>query len=208
MTKTGWAALVAAVLISAVSIASAILIGLTGQPIIDPEAGPTVALAALGLLLTLTFALGAAVLRQQRARLDAGSRPRRWLRRMLQVDLAVGAAVAATDVVSTPFAVDGSIEEVLGAVGGTAFILAFVLGAALGLSLIRRPELRPAAVCLSAIAALIPLTILMAVLQSRWGHIAYAEAALYIGIALLATKSRPESSAQPTQWQSAAGLTV
>jgi hypothetical protein len=86
--------------------------------------------------------------------------------------------------------------------------LAFVLGAALGLSLIRRPELRPAAVCLSAIAALIPLTILMAVLQSRWGHIAYAEATLYIGIALLATKPRPESSARPTQRQSAAGLTV
>jgi ABC-type Fe3+-siderophore transport system permease subunit len=55
MTKTGSAALVAAVLISAFSIASAILIGLTGQPIIDPEAGSTVALAALGLLLTLTY---------------------------------------------------------------------------------------------------------------------------------------------------------
>ena len=61
----------------------------------------------------------------------------------------------------------GSIEEVLGAVGGVAFIVAFVLGAALGLSLIRRPELRPAAVCLSAIAALIPLTILMAFSNPR-----------------------------------------
>ena len=199
MTRTGWAALVVAVLISAYSIAEAVAVGLTGQPMLDPEAGPKVALATVGLLLTLTFALSAAVLRQQGARLDAGSRPRRWLRRVLQVDLAVGAAVGAITVALTPFPRSGSIEEMLGAVGGVAFILAFVLGAALGLSLIRRPELRPAAVCLSAIAALIPLTILMGILQSPWGHIAYTETALYIGIALLARKPQPDEMTGPAQ---------
>ena len=146
MTRTGWAALVVAVLISAYSIAEAIAVGITGQPILDPEAGPKVARGAVGILLALTFALSVAVLREQRARLDSGSRLRRWLRRVLQADLAVGAAVGAMSLVLTPFAPGGSIEEVLGAVGGVAFILAFVLGAALGLSLIRRPERRPAAV--------------------------------------------------------------
>lgn len=204
MTRTGCAALVVAVLISAYSIAEAVAVGLTGQPMLDPDAGPKVARGVVGLLLTVTFALSAAVLREQRARLDAGSRPRRWLRRLLQADLAVCAAVGAISVVLTAFAVSGSIEEVLGAVGGVTFIVAFVLGAALGLSLIRRPELRPAAVCLSAIAALIPLTILMGILQSPWGHIAYTETALYIGIALLARKPQPDKMTGPAHRRSAA----
>jgi hypothetical protein len=93
-------------------------------------------------------------------------------------------------------------------VGGVAFLLAFVLGAALGLTLVRRPDLRPAAVCLSAIAALIPLTILMGILQSRWTHIAYAETALYIGIALLARKHQPGEMRRPAQQQSTARLTA
>ena len=208
MTRIGWTALVVAVLISAYSVAEAIAVGITGQSIVDPDAGPKVAQGAVGVVLTLTFALSVAVLREQAGRIDAGSRPRCWLRRLLQADLAAGAAVSAITVVLTPFSPSGPIQEMLGAVGGGAFILAFVLGAALGLTLIRRPELRPAAVCLSSIAALIPLTILMGILQSRWTHIAYAETALYIGIALLARKPQPDEMTRPAEQQSTARLTA
>lgn len=208
MTRIGWTALGVAILISAYSIAEAIAVGISGHPMLDPDAGPKVANGAVGLLLALTFALSVAVLREQSARIDAGSRPRRWLRRLLQADLAVCAVVGAVTVVLTLTRRSEAIEATLGAIGGSGFILAFVLGAALGISLISRADLRAGSVCLSAIAVLVPLTILMGVLQSPWGHIAYAETALYIGIALLARKPQPVGLARPTRRRSAARLAV
>ncbi|HEY5849110.1 MAG TPA: hypothetical protein VIT42_20190 [Microlunatus sp.] len=187
MTRTGRAALLVAILISAYSLAEAVATGLTGHPMLDPDAGPAVARGVVGLLLTATFTLSVAVLHEQSTRIDADSRPRRWLRRLLQTDLGVCAAVGAISLALIPTPGNASIDAILGAVGGVAFLLAFVLGAAFGLTtLVRRPELRAGAICLAAIAVLVPVTIVMGVLHSPWTHIAYAETALYIGIALLA----------------------
>ena len=200
MTRTGWAALLVAILISAYSLAEAVAAGLTGHPMLDPDAGPAVARGVVGLLLTGTFTLSVAVLHEQSARIDAGSRPRRWLRRLLQADLGVCAAVAAVTVALIPVPDNASIDAILGAVGGVAFLLAFVLGAALGLTtLVRRPELRAGAICLAAIAVLVPITIVMGVLHSPWTHIAYAETALYIGIALLALQPQLLVKTEPAQ---------
>ena len=102
MTRTGWAALLVAILISAYSLAEAVATGLTGHPMLDPDAGPAVARGVVGLLLTGTFTLSVAVLQEQSVRIDAGSRPRRWLRRLLQADLGVCAAVGAVTVALIP----------------------------------------------------------------------------------------------------------
>ena len=201
MTRTGWAALLVAICISAYSVAEAVAAGLTRPPILDPDTGPAVARGVVGLLLTATFALSVAVLQEQSTRIDAGSRPGRWLRRLLPADLVVCAVVAAVTTVALILVPrNDGIEALLGAVGGVAFLLAFVLGAAFGLTtLVRRPELRAGAVCLAAITVIIPVTIVMGALHSPWTHIAYAETALYVGIALLARKTHQLGKTEPPQ---------
>ena len=94
MTRIGWAALVAAILASAYSIAEAIAAPITGHPLIDQESGPNPALTIVGALLISTFTLGVAVLWEQAERIDAGSSFRRWVRRLLQAALAALALIS------------------------------------------------------------------------------------------------------------------
>ena len=72
-------------------------------------------------------------------------------------------------------------------VAGIAFLLMFLLGTALGALLLRTADLRVPAALLVSTLPVIGLTILLGVLAPGWGHPAYAETTLYVGIALLGT---------------------
>lgn len=186
MTRTGKAAMAVAILASALSVLDAVSGGITGGAVDvwDDNSGQRWVIVAVDVLLVALFALLTAVLVQQADRLDGASRVVRWIRRTLLADLAVlaGVFVVGTVLVHYP----GPVE----AVAGIAFVLMFPLGAVLGVCLVRRPGLRLPAVLLVASAALIPLAMLADSLAPGWGHPGYAEAALYIGLALLARGGR------------------
>ena len=127
----------------------------------------------------LTYALLAAVLWQFGARIDAGRAAVRWVRRVLAVVLALlGAGFLASA------AVELGSEGPVGAVVGVAFLALFPLAVALGGVLVARRETRsPAAWLLVAVVPLLGLTVLASAVG--WGHPAYVETAVYLGLALL-----------------------
>ena len=64
----------------------------------------------------------------------------------------------------------------------------------LGLAVVRRPELRPGSLLLSAMPLILVVTIILGTLAPRLGHPAYLEVALALGIALLGYRAtRPEA---------------
>jgi hypothetical protein len=185
------AALVMALAISAVALTDAMIRGFhQGRSPIDEQQG----IGWVNVTVTVVHAVGYAVLAgllaSQRDMVDAGSRVRRWIRRLLVVALAV--LVALYGVIS--FVVDMEEQSpavtVAGAVGGTAFAAMFVLSCALGISLLTRRELRPASWLLSAQLPLLALTLLLAATASPFAHPAYLEVASALGLALLGWPSR------------------
>ena len=192
MTRTGTAAVSAAILGSAFSLVDAVYGGITGHATIwDDTSGHRWAITAVNVLLLALFALLAAVLVQQADRIDGAGRAARWIRRPLLADLAVLAGVF---VVGT---ILGHYPAPVELVAGITFVLMFLLGAALGLALLRRRDLRVAAVLLAAPLALIPLAILVDALAPGWGHPGYAESALYLGLAILARQPAQRPADQP-----------
>jgi hypothetical protein len=181
--RLGTAAMISAVLTSAVSIADAVYHGLTGEFLLDPDRNATWVYATVAVLLAVTFALVAAVMAQQALRIDAGSRWVRWVRRFLQADLALMSAGSLTILVE-PLVGKATVDQLPGAIGGPSFVLMFVLGATLGTLLLRRPDMRLPAILTAAPLAIIPLTYLLYQVAPAWAHPAYAETALYIGLAL------------------------
>jgi hypothetical protein len=174
-------ALGAAVVLSIVSIGDAVLRATGGTaPPWDDELGTAWVVVATNLIMTATFALLATVLVRHAGRIDEGSGARRWIRRLLAVDLAVLAG---------GFLFASVIDwEFFGAVAGVTFILMFVLGAVLGGMLLRRPDLRLPAGLMVAVVPVIPLSFALEAMAPGWGHPGYAETVLYIGIALLGTR--------------------
>jgi hypothetical protein len=195
MTKTTTAALVVAAIGSATAVCGAAYTGVTGNETAwNDDSGVRWAVTAVGVLLTALYGLLVAVLVRSGAAIDAGRRPVRVVRIMLVADLAVLAAVFVIGLVRTRH--DGPLS----AVAGVAFLLAFLLGAVLGALLLHRPELRTAALLLLAPLAVLPLTILVGLKFPDWGDPAFAEAALYLGLALLgaqpqAALTRPVTAA-------------
>jgi uncharacterized membrane protein len=177
--------MIAAILTSVMSVADAALHGLTGHFLLDVDASAPAVIAASNALVAVTFALLTAVVTEQARRIDAGRRPVRWVRRLMQATLAVLTIVFAGGL-AVDIAPDTSVlHRIWEAAGGAGFLLMFVVGVILGACLLRRPQLRRAAVLMAAPAAIIPLTLLVAALAPDWAHPAYAESALYIGLALL-----------------------
>ena len=175
------AALGAAVVLSVVSIGDAVLRATSDAvPPWDDEAGTTWVVVATNLVMAATFALLAAVLVRNASRIDEGSGGRRWIRRLLALDLGIlaGGFLAAN-------VVQG---DIVGAVAGITFLAMFVLGVALGATLLRRPDVRVPAVLMVAVVPVIALTFALEALAPGWGHPGYAETALYLGIALLGTQ--------------------
>jgi hypothetical protein len=185
MSRIGRAAMTAAVLTSVMSVADAVHHGLTGHYLLDDERAARWVIVGSNLLIAATFALLAAVLAERAPTIDAGSRAIRWLRRLTLGDLALLALVFGGGIAIDPRG-DGAITDIWGALGGLGFLLMFVLGTALGLALLRRREMRLPAALMAAPLALVPLTILVNAVAADWAHPAYAESALYIGLAMLA----------------------
>ena len=175
------AALGAAVVLSVVSIGDAILraTGDTAPPW-DDESGTPWVVTTLGFLMAVTFGLLAAVLVRNAERIDEGSGPRRWTRRLLAGDLGI---LAAGYVVVSIVDADAA-----GAVAGITFLAMFVLGVVLGAMLLRRPDVRVPALLMVSVVPVIGLTFAVEALAPGWGHPGYAETVLYLGIALVGTR--------------------
>ena len=180
MIQLARAALGAAVAASVLSIADAVVRATSDEPPAwDPEGGVTWAIVAMNVLLAVTFVLLAAALVRAASEIDEGRTGRRWVRRILAVDLVLLAAGGlASSVAGADF---------LGMVAGFAFLGMFVFGTALGALLLRRPELRVPAGLMVSTVPVIGLTFLLNAVAPGWGHPAYAETVLYVGIALLGT---------------------
>lgn len=178
MINVSRAALGAAVALSVVSIGDAIARATSDTPPPwDDELGVGWVVVVTNLIMTVTFALLAAVLIAHAERIDAGSAARRWTRRLLAADLGI---------LSVGFLLISLLEsDTAGAVAGITFLAMFVLGAVLGGLLLRRPDVRVPAALMVAVVPLIPLTFALEALAPGWGHPGYAETALYMGIALL-----------------------
>ena len=73
---------------------------------------------------------------------------------------------------------------------GVAFASMFILAVALGFCLVRVRELRPSAVLLLAVLPAIGLAIILNAIGSAFAHPAYAETAVYLGIALLGQRAQ------------------
>lgn len=185
-------AISAAVAFSALSVYDALHHGFTGRPsaFSDPNGttGWTLATSALSVG---TFAALGAVLVSTRHEIDHGRKARTWVRRLLTIDLAVLAAVFAfgAPFLSEP---DSAIGAGLAPVAGSSFAAMFLLAFVLGLSILRRRALRVSAVLLTAVVPVIGLTLALPSLAPGFEHPAYAETAVYLGLALL---GRPKPAA-------------
>ena len=186
MTVSYKVAITAAAIFSAVSLYDAVHHGVTGRgSAFSDEYGMTWATVAGSILSALSFIALAVILVIERGRMDSDSRLRRWVRRLLAVDLALLAAVFGIGIPLMGALGRGRLDAAVGGVAGVAFAAMFVLAVGLGLSLVRIRELRPSALLLLAVVPAIGLTIILQAMGSAFAHPAYAETAVYLGIALL-----------------------
>jgi hypothetical protein len=201
MSMINRVALAAAITLSGVAVWDAIYAGLLSRPSGFSDAYGLTTMMIIGALVHgLTYAALVAVLVAQRHRIDAGSAARRWIRRLLVVDFGL---LAIMFLIGTPFLPRmerAGWGDVSSATGGISFLLMFVLSVALGVASVRTPQLRAAALTLIGTVPLIGLAIALAALGTGFGHPAYPEAAVYLGVALLGYRMAPVSApavAQP-----------
>lgn len=204
MTVSYKVAITAATIFSAVSLYDAVHHGVTGRgSVFSDEYGMTWATTAGSIVSALSFIALAVILVIERERIDSESRLRRWVRRLLAVDLALLAAVFG---IGIPLmgALGRGYDAAVGGVAGVAFSAMFLLAVGLGLSLLRMRELRPSAVLLLAVVPALGMTIILGAIGSDYAHPAYAETAVYLGIALLGRRAQigvaepnPSRSATP-----------
>ena len=194
-------AVAAAITLSGVALWDAIHTGLTGRPSGFSDAYGMTPMMIIGEMVHgLTYVALLAVLVVQRRHIDSGSAVRRWIRRLLVVDFGLFATMF---LIGTPFL--PAIEragwgDASSTIGGISFLLMFVLAVALGLASVRTPQLRAAALVLISTVPLIGLAIALGALGTGFGHPAYPEAAVYLGVALLGYRMDPASkpaAAQP-----------
>ncbi len=182
MNRLTSATLAIAAVASATAVCGSVYTGTTGHETPWNDSGVPWVIASVGALLAVLYGLLAATLLRAGNAIDTGRRSVRVVRVALAGDLAVLAGVFAIGLSRA------TLDGALAAVAGVAFVLAFLLGSVLGGLLLRRPELRTPARLMLAPLALIPLTFLIAIPLPHWADPAYAEAALYVGLALLAAR--------------------
>ncbi len=178
------ATVASAALTTGLALADASVRATGGTPAWDDATGTPAAVAGAMAVHALTYALLATVLVVAASPIDAGQRGVRIVRRLLAGSLAVLAAGFAS--LTAIHSAHSTVPVAVEAVTGTCFVLTFVLAAALGVALLRRPATRLPAALLMSIPALVALTAGLAAMASDWAHPAYAEAALYAGLAALA----------------------
>ncbi|WP_369055184.1 hypothetical protein [Kineococcus terrestris] len=181
MDALGRAALTAAVCASAVAVGDAVVLGLTGDNLVDDDSVRWWS-GVVDVVHAAAYALLAAGLVRAGAAADAGSRARRVLRRVVTAALVVLAICFAVG------AVAGGAPALLEVPGGTAFLLLFLAGAVLGVTLLRVPGAGTAGALMAAPVLLLGLAVAAGALAPRWAHPGYAEAALYVGLALLGAR--------------------
>jgi hypothetical protein len=198
MTVSYKVAITAATIYSALSIYDAVHHGVTGEgSAFSDEYGTTWATITIGIVAAVSFIANAAILVIERIRIDRASRLRRWVRRLLVADLAVLAAVFGIGIPFMGNLESLSLDAAVGPVAGVAFGSMFLLAVALGLCLVRVRELRPSAVLLIAVLPAIGLAIILQAIGSAFAHPAYAETAVYLGIALLGRRGVAEPDPSP-----------
>ena len=176
------AALTAAVTTSTIAVGDALVLGATGDNLVD-DASARWWSATVDVVHAATYGLLAAVLVDRARAVDAGSSLRRGVRWLLVTALAVLAVAFAAS------AAAGGPPAVLEVPGGAAFALLFLAGAVLGLALLRVPGSAVAGLLMAAPLLLLPAAVAVGALAPDWAHPGYAEAALYAGIALLAVRA-------------------
>lgn len=186
------AALAAAAGLSAIALTDAVTHGLTGSySVFSDESGVSVLWALSGFVHAAAYLLGAAVLVARGRDVDGGSRARGILRWVLVAGL-VSLGVSFV-VITVAGVVTGSVwvpPAAVGSVVGVSFALVMLGPAVLGLTLLRRPGWRVAAVTMAASLPLLVLTVLLGVLGSDFAHPAYAEVAAALGVALVGLAPR------------------
>jgi hypothetical protein len=186
MSRLHRVALVAAIVLSGVALYDAAHVGITGRPSgFSDEFGVTLMTIIGELVHGVTYATLLVALVATGPSIDAGSPVRRWIRRLLVLDLGL---LAAMFLIGSPFL--PALERagwggVASAIGSTTFLLMFILAVALGVASVRRPAVRPAALVLISTVPLIGLAVGLGALGSGFAHPAYAEAAVNLGIVLL-----------------------
>ncbi len=208
MTVSYTVAITAATIYSAMSLYDAVHHGVTGEgSVFSDKYGTTWATITIGIVAAVSFIVNAAILVIERIRIDRGSRLRRWVRRLLAADLAVLAAVFGIGIPLMGALRPVSLDAAVGAVAGVAFASMFLLAVALGLCLVRVRQLRPSAVLLIAVLPALGLAIILQAIGSAFAHPAYAETAVYLGIALLGRRAEidiaePDPSGLPATLRS------
>lgn len=187
----GWLAMVGAVATSALAFADAVTVAVSGENLIGEGDAVSSTLLLNGLVHGLTYVVLGWLLVFERRRIDAGSRVRttaRWaltgsyllllpffLLGLLQV------ALTRSTIADLP-----TVYEVTAGIGFAGMFLSSIV---LGFALWKATDLRLASRTLSlGVLAGIGATILLALVASDWSHPAYAEAAVYLGTALLALR--------------------
>jgi hypothetical protein len=145
---------------------------------------------AIWALLAVLYALLAVGLLRAAPAIDGGSRATRTIRIALATDLG---ALACIFVIGLLRSFHGGLLETA---AGVAFLLLFLLAAILGGMTLRRSELRmPALLHLARVVIIPPSSWSRS--GSRTGPIPPAEAALYLGLALLGTRQIALLPARP-----------
>jgi hypothetical protein len=194
---------------SAMSIYDAVYRGIVGHESPLNFEGPTWITIGASVLAALTFAVLAAVLAGAGPTVDAGSRLRSWLRRLLMIDFAILAGIYAVGIPFLGTEPEGIPAAVLGGVATVTFVAMFLLAFALGIGLLRVREQWMCAILLIATVPLIGLAFLLHALGTGFEHPAYAETAVYLGIALLARRQTfpVKSQRQATEVADRAAIT-
>jgi len=187
-------AVAAATTLSAVALWDAVHAGLFGRPSgFSDQYGMTPMMIIGGLVHGLAYAALLVVLVVHRRRIDSGSAVRRWIRRLLSVDFGLLATMFLSGTPFLPLLRRADWEGVASTIGGISFLVMFVLSVALGLASVRTPQLRAAALVLISTVPLIGMAVGLAALGTGFGHPAYPEASVYLGVALLGYRWSPVS---------------
>ena len=189
--------IVGASLTSAIALSGAVYHGLTGREIeLLTESGATWPILVASLIHGFTYAALAAVLLAAAARVDRGSRIRRWLRWLLAACFAVMAAVFT---LGSPVLAKAGHEPpaVLGVPAAGAFFGMFLLSIALGVATVKVPALRTSSVLLILVAPTLLVIVGLGALDSDFAHPGYAETLVNFGVALLGFRNAAVTGKPP-----------
>ena len=204
MHKLNLSALVSGAVVSAIALTDAAWQAVGSRPPPwDETLHHTPVIVAVTGAHILLYVLCTAILLRYTRQIDV-NRVARWARLLLATDFAV---LAAGMVVYLTLWHATTPDHGAGAVlFGVSFGLMFLLSTGLGLALLRRPQFRRCALVLAAPLLLVPLVAVLGAFTS-WGHPAYAETAIYLGVPLLGLAAEANHRSGSTGWSSASSST-